>query len=163
MFFDYVRERSGVSFCFQTIKHELGFRKRVVSTVEHRRGGKYPFRGHPNLDAWKINFLLQFSAQLNSPVTKNFPFSYFAFTFIHCSQVIKDIKNCHSGVKHFLPVHCHCDAWLLKWRTYQNWPLTLLRLIKLNKIPVKMIYFNYIRNNIRFYENVYLKDLIMLT
>ena len=66
MFFDYVREQCGVSFCFQTIKHELGFRKRVVSTVEHRRGGKYPFRGHPNLDAWKINFLLQFSAQLKS-------------------------------------------------------------------------------------------------
>ena len=47
VFFDYVGEQWGVSFCFQTIKHELGFRKRVVSTVEHRRGGKYPFRGHP--------------------------------------------------------------------------------------------------------------------
>ena len=30
---------------------------------------------------------------INSPVTRNFPFSYFAFTFIHRSQVIKDIKN----------------------------------------------------------------------
>ena len=50
VFFDYVREQWGVSFCFQTIKHELGFRKRVVSTVEHRRGGKYPFRGHPKRD-----------------------------------------------------------------------------------------------------------------
>ena len=47
VFFDYVREQSGVSFCFQTIKHELGFRKRVVSTVSDRVGGKYPFRGHP--------------------------------------------------------------------------------------------------------------------
>ena len=36
------------------------------------------------------------SCKLNSPVTKNFPFSYFAFTFIHCSQVIKDIKNINS-------------------------------------------------------------------
>ena len=51
VFFDYVGEQWGVSFCFQTIKHELGFRKRVVSTVEHRRGGKYPFRGHPNRTA----------------------------------------------------------------------------------------------------------------
>ena len=51
MFFDYVGEQWGVSFCFQTIKHELGFRKRVVSTVEHRRGGKYPFRGHPKRDS----------------------------------------------------------------------------------------------------------------
>ena len=32
VFFDYVGEQWGVSFCFQTIKHELGFRKRVVST-----------------------------------------------------------------------------------------------------------------------------------
>ena len=50
VFFDYVGEQWGVSFCFQTIKHELGFRKRVVSTVEHRRGGKYSFRGHPSCD-----------------------------------------------------------------------------------------------------------------
>ena len=79
---------------------------------------------------------------------------------LQCKSLLNVSKH---AFKHFLPVHCHCDAWLLKWRTYQNWPLTLLRLIKLNKIPVKMIYFNYIRNNIRFYENVYLKDLIMLT
>ena len=34
-----------------------------------------------------------YESTLNSPVTRNFPFSYFAFIFIHCSQVIKDINN----------------------------------------------------------------------
>ena len=50
VFFDYVGEQC---FCFQTIKHELGFRKRVVSTVSDRGGGKYPFRGRPNPGSFK--------------------------------------------------------------------------------------------------------------
>ena len=45
VFFDYVREQFGLSLCFQTIKHELGFRKRVVSTVEHRRLHKISYFG----------------------------------------------------------------------------------------------------------------------
>jgi len=53
-FFDYVREQFGVSLCFQTIKHELGFRKMVVSTVENRRGKIVVGKTAQNLIFWRI-------------------------------------------------------------------------------------------------------------
>ena len=52
VFFDYVREQFGLSLCFQTIKHELGFRKRVVSTVENRRGKIVVGKTAQNLIFW---------------------------------------------------------------------------------------------------------------
>ena len=54
LFFDWVREQCGVSFCFRMIKHELGFRKRVVSTVEHRRGKIVMRKTAQNLIFWRI-------------------------------------------------------------------------------------------------------------
>ena len=50
--------------------------------VPHQSGPKYTFI-----------MSLTDTTDLNSPVTRNFTFSYFAFAFIHRSQVIKDIKN----------------------------------------------------------------------